>query len=133
MTQGLSVATLEGHFTSLHPALSTTLGWFEDEMRGKPLLDFVHPDDHAATRAASAELVRGHAQMFFENRYRHRDGSCRWLSWNAVPRGGLVYSAVRDVIEAKAAAEALAAHPRQLFCKDGTCLLEADCYIKRSA
>ncbi|MCJ2099785.1 PAS domain S-box protein [Methylobacterium sp. E-046] len=104
----LCVATLDGHFTSLNPAWRTTLGWSEDELRGKPFLDFVHPDDHASTRTAAAGLVRGEAQLSFENRYRHRDGSYRWLSWNAVPRGGLVYSAVRDVTEAKAAAEALA-------------------------
>ena len=105
----LCVANLDGHFVSLNPAWSATLGWSEDELKEKPFLDFVHPDDHAATRAASVALVKGDAQMSFENRYRHRDGGYRWLSWNAVPRGGLVYSAVRDVTEVKAAAEALAA------------------------
>ncbi len=105
----LCVADMEGRFTSLNPAWRATLGWSEEELRGRPFIDFVHPDDRAVTLAAAEALARGDAQTSFENRYRHRDGGHRWLSWNAVPRGGLVYSAVRDVTEAKAAAEALAA------------------------
>ena len=39
----------------------------------------------------------------FENRYIHRDGSVRWLQWNArpVPEEGLIYSAARDVTESR--------------------------------
>jgi light-regulated signal transduction histidine kinase (bacteriophytochrome) len=72
-------------------------------------LDFVHPDDRAATLAASESLVRGAATIKFENRYRCKDGSYRWLSWVSGPdSSGTLYSMARDVTEAKRTQEALA-------------------------
>ncbi|WP_053225579.1 PAS domain-containing protein [Methylobacterium indicum] len=102
------VATLDGRLASLNPAWTTLLGWGEGELLGRPFLDFVHPDDVAATTAAAAGLARGEPQPNFENRYRHRDGSYRWLSWNAVPRNGRIYATVRDVTAVRAQAAALA-------------------------
>ncbi|MBD8908072.1 hybrid sensor histidine kinase/response regulator [Methylorubrum zatmanii] len=104
----LCVANFEGYFVSLNPAWSRTLGWSEAEMKARPFLDFVHPDDIAATLAVAESLARGEAQTTFENRYRHRDGNHIWLSWNAVPRDGLIYASTRDVTEIKRQAEALA-------------------------
>ncbi|MEA1834314.1 PAS domain-containing protein [Methylobacterium durans] len=104
----LCVANFDGYFVSLNPAWPRTLGWSEAEMKARPFLDFVHPDDIASTRAAANGLARGEAQLTFENRYRHKDGSDVWLSWNAVPRDGLIYASVRDVTEVKRQAEALA-------------------------
>ncbi|WP_267358578.1 MULTISPECIES: PAS domain S-box protein [unclassified Methylobacterium] len=104
----LCVANFEGYFVSLNPAWTATLGWTEAEMKARPFLDLVHPEDRAGTEAAAAGLSQGEPQLSFENRYRHRDGSWRWLSWNAVPNGGLIYATVRDVSATKAQAEALA-------------------------
>ena len=101
------VANLAGYFVSLNPAWPVTLGWTEAEMKARPFIDLVHPDDVAATRAAAAGLARGEPQFTFENRYRHRDGSYRWLSWNAVLRAGAIYASVRDITPIKAQAEAL--------------------------
>ncbi|MCJ2086699.1 PAS domain S-box protein [Methylobacterium sp. E-005] len=104
----LCVANLDGYFVGLNPAWSQTLGWTDAEMKARPFLDFVHPDDVASTMAAAGGLSRGEAQLTFENRYRRKDGSYVWLSWNAVPRDGLIYSSVRDVSEIKRQAEVLA-------------------------
>ena len=104
----LCVANFDGYFVSLNPAWPTTLGWTEAEMKARPFLDFVHPDDVALTLAAAKGLLRGEAQLTFENRYRHKDGSDVWLSWNAVPRESLIYASVRDVTEVKRQTEALA-------------------------
>ena len=104
----LCVANLDGYLVSLNPAWPRTLGWTEAEMLARPFIDFVHPDDIAATLAAAGGLSRGEPQLTFENRYRHKDGSDVWLSWNAVSRDGLVYASVRDVTEVKRQAEALA-------------------------
>ena len=100
----LCISTMDGQFTSLNPAWTATLGWTADEMEAKPFMAFVHPDDADETRAAAYHLAFGEAQLSFENRCQHRDGSYRWLSWNAVPRDGMVYCTVRDITEAKEAA-----------------------------
>jgi glucose-6-phosphate 1-dehydrogenase len=48
----------------------------------------------------------GHASSF-ENRYLCKDGSYRWLLWNAAPdpERGVIYSVARDVTERKVAEE----------------------------
>ena len=101
----LCIATLDGRFVSLNPAWTDTLGWSVEEMTREPFIHLVHPDDVESTNAAAAGLARGESTSAFENRYRHADGGWRWLSWNAVPIGDVIYATVRDVTQAKAAAE----------------------------
>ncbi|MET0366656.1 MAG: PAS domain-containing protein [Methylobacterium sp.] len=107
-TDLLCVANFEGYIVSLNPAWAATLGWSAEELTARPFLDFVHPDDKETTRNAARGLARGAVQLAFENRYSHRDGSYRWLSWNAVSKDGKIYSTVRDVTVMKEQAEALA-------------------------
>ncbi len=107
-TDLLCVANFEGYIVSLNPAWMATLGWTAEEMTAKPFIEFIHPDDVESTRSAAGGLARGAPQLAFENRYRHRDGSYRWLSWNAVSKEGKIYATVRDVTVMKEQAEALA-------------------------
>ncbi len=101
----LCIATQDGYLISVNPAWTETLGWSPNAITAEPFINFVHPDDVATTMAAASRLARGEPALAFENRYRHSDGGYRWLSWNAVPNGALVYATIRDVTEAKAAAE----------------------------
>jgi signal transduction histidine kinase len=43
----------------------------------------------------------------FENRYRCKDGTYRWLEWSSVPARNLIYAAARDITEHKLSAEAM--------------------------
>ncbi len=90
-----------GCFIRINPAWQQTLGWSEAEMLGKPALEFVHPDDRAASVAATRALWEaGRQQTPVENRYLHRDGSYRWLSWSVtVDCDHRIYGAARDVTE----------------------------------
>jgi PAS domain S-box-containing protein len=68
----------------------------------------VHPDDREATlQEVERQLGRGERVVRFENRYRHRDGSWRVLSWRSVPQGRLMYGSARDVTEVKEMERAL--------------------------
>ncbi|WP_338544539.1 PAS domain-containing protein [Pseudomonas benzopyrenica] len=98
-TDPLCVADLEGFFVNLNPAWQLTLGWSLEELRAQPFLAFVHTDDLVATRQAFRDVTQGIALVGFENRYRHRDGSHRWFSWNATRSGELIYATVRDVTQ----------------------------------
>ena len=103
----LCISSADGYFKRISPAFTQTLGWSVEEILARPFLDLVHPDDRAATlRMVEQQVVAGEKVPQFENRYRHKDGSWRLLSWNSVPQpGGLMYSTGHDVTERKRAEE----------------------------
>jgi len=76
----------------------------------KRFLDFVHPDDLDGTLEAISTLASQQESLFFENRYRCKDGTYRWLQWSSVPAGNLIYAAARDVTGRKQAEEELRRH-----------------------
>jgi PAS domain S-box-containing protein len=104
----LCVARFDGSFTRLNPAWAETLGWAPEDLLGAPFHDLIHPDDRGRTRSAMAVLGDGLPVPGFENRYRHKDGTYRWFSWNAVPHEGMIYAIVRDITDEKDAKAALA-------------------------
>ena len=101
----LAIAGTDAYFKRLNPAFETVLGYTNEELLAQPFLDLVHPDDRAATLAEVAKLAEGNLTLDFENRYRRKDGSYRWLAWRAFPivEEGLIYAIARDVTERKQA------------------------------
>lgn len=112
----LGIAGIDGHFRRLNPAFSQALGHDAASLLERPFLDFVHPDDQAATRAEMAKLDRGEPTLAFENRYRCRDGSWRWISWRVHPflAEGLLYATARDVTAQRRGSEDLQEAVRRL-------------------
>jgi PAS domain S-box-containing protein len=112
----LCVATFDGYFVRVNPAWQRVLGFQDAELCASPFMDFVHPDDRAATTTALSALATGGHVIDFENRYRARDGSYKWLQWAAAPfpTQGLVYAAARDVTDRKTAEEALRVYAREM-------------------
>ena len=104
------VATFDGHFIRVNPASERILGFTEAELCASPFMEFVHPDDRAATAGAVASVTSGGHVIDFENRYRARDGSYKWLQWAAAPfpQQGLIYCSARDITERKASAARMA-------------------------
>lgn len=94
-----------GYFKRLSTSWERTLGFTRQELMARPFIEFVHPDDCARTLEQNAAVRRGGQALGFENRYRCKDGSFRWLRWNAVPImvGETIYGVARDVTETKAA------------------------------
>ncbi len=116
-TDMLCIAGFDGYFKRISPSWESTLGWKERELLAQPYLDFVHPDDVAATVTEAQRLAdRGVRSIYFENRYRCADGSYRWLQWNAVPLPShqLVYAVARDVTRQKEDEEKLAESASEL-------------------
>jgi len=106
----LCVADSRGYFTRVNQAWTKTLGWSTEEMTSRPFIDFVHPDDVETTIREAQLLHSGtHETIMFDNRYRCRDGSYRWLSWQAklVPDTNELIATARDVTTQKLQAEAL--------------------------
>ena len=105
----LCIAGFDGYFKSLNPAWQAQLGYTQDQLMARPLLDFVHPDDRAATSGRIAAMSGGTPVVAFENRFRRQDGSYRWFSWNAIPVAAeqLIYATGRDITGQKEAQERL--------------------------
>ncbi len=105
----LVVAGFDGSFKLVNSAATRILGWTPSELCSKPYLDFIHPDDREATSQEATQNSSGVTTMRFENRYRHKNGSYRWLAWTAVPvpEEKLIYAVARDITEQKAAEAAL--------------------------
>ena len=69
----LVVIDQKGTFQATNPAATRILGWMPEDMVGRTVFDFVHPDDVEATSGA-LEHARARELPMFENRYRHKDG-----------------------------------------------------------
>jgi PAS domain S-box-containing protein len=96
-----------GFFKRLNPAWERTLGFTLEELRSRPAIEFVHPDDRERTLAQNGQVKSGGQALGFENRYLCKDGTYRWLLWNAAPDFDqrVIYSVARDITERKLAEE----------------------------
>lgn len=102
----LVILGTDGIFQDVNPAWTNLLGWSTSELVGTQFRTLVHPDDvskstGALNTAANKKLPN------FENRYRHKDGSYRWILWTSSPLGNAIYALGKDVSAEKAQAEVL--------------------------
>lgn len=98
----------KGRLLRVNPAFQHVLGWTADELTSRPFMDFIHPLDRESTRRELDRKEFGVLTENFENRWRCKNGSYRWLAWNTVSEAdGLAYAAARDVTASLAAREQL--------------------------
>ena len=97
----LAIAHYDGVFTQTNPTWEKSLGYAERELHGRRLQEFIHPEDRAATDAIVENVMKADASLYFENRFRSRDGNYRWLGWTIAPFAaeGLLYIFARDITE----------------------------------
>jgi len=103
----LCIAGFDGYFKRLSPAWERTLGYPVRELLTRPWTDFVHPDDVHASQVATDGVEGGGTVTSFENRYRAKDGTYRWLLWTStlIPSRGLSFGVARDMTAQKLQAE----------------------------
>ncbi|WP_017714745.1 PAS domain S-box protein [Kamptonema formosum] len=105
----LCIADMNGNFKRLNPAWAPILGYTPEELAGIAFIELVHPEDREATIAEAQKLATGLTSLYFENRYRCKDGSYRWLAWTAKPDPAqqLLYAIAHDITENKRTEERL--------------------------
>src|SRR5947209_15839485 len=122
----LATISLEGRFTMLNPAWEQVLGWTREELVARPIQELMHPDDVEQTLTLMLAGSRHPAHLEnFTNRYRHRDGSWRWLLWSARCDGETWYAAAKDItdrmwLERQALHDPLTRLPNRLLLMDRT-------------
>ncbi|WP_084596261.1 hybrid sensor histidine kinase/response regulator [Pseudomonas massiliensis] len=104
----LLVARLDGTILNANPAWGRILGWSPNWLAGRKTEEFKHPSELANAAATLAQIAAGGAPpTHYEDRYRHRDGSWRWIAWTVKPEGDLIYCNGRDVTAEKTQARVL--------------------------
>jgi len=96
-----SLAGRDGYLRQVNEAFARLLGRTAAEVSRLSLLELVHPEDIPQTIEGIAALVRGDAEVQFENRFLQPDGTTVWLQWVARPVAGSEewWATGRDVSE----------------------------------
>jgi putative two-component system response regulator len=113
----ICTASFDGYFVQLNPAWTRVLGFELEELMTRPFVDFIHPDDLDVTLAeVEKQAATGQLVFNFQNRYRHADGSYRWLEWTSRPdyQSKLMFAVARDITERKQAEEIVVRHQEML-------------------
>lgn len=103
----LCIACTDGTLLTINPAWQRVLGYPLADFQGAKFLDWVHPEDREHTVEATRALSRGETITDFRNRYRHADGSYRWLEWRSAAHKGRIFGVARDITERYAFEQAL--------------------------
>ncbi|MFI4975738.1 MAG: PAS domain S-box protein [Caulobacterales bacterium] len=98
-TDLLGVLSPDHRILALNPVWPSVTGWAAEELIGRPLLDFVHPDERAGLAEVLApvrEDIAGSSAFHFAR----KDGGWIWLEGNArVGADGELISVWRDATE----------------------------------
>ncbi len=106
--QLMAVGNVERRLTRVSSAWESILGYKPQEVVGRLITDFIHPDDIEGTLAITGERAAGRPARSYENRYRCKDGSYRWIMWNASTLdGGITLGTGTDVTDRKRLEQAL--------------------------
>jgi len=99
----MCVIGFDGFAKRLNAPWASLLGYSEIQLMSQPLIDFVHPDDRAATVGMLADLEHGANVFGFENRLLTSTGDSRWFNWNAttVPVEQIIVANAKDITESK--------------------------------
>ncbi len=105
----LCIADFEGHFLQINPSWEKLLGWTLKELQEKEFVSFVHPEDREHTRAQYENNREGADTVLFENRYRKKDGTYKWIEWKSVTmiEEQLIFASARDITTRKLMEEKL--------------------------
>lgn len=112
----LGIADFEGRFLQLNSSWEQVLGYSERELQTVSGLDLIHPEDRPAMLEQMDALRKGCRTAQLEGRYRHKDGSYRWLFWSAAPfpAENLLYIFARDITPRKEVEEKVAGLNQEL-------------------
>ncbi|MGV8880498.1 MAG: PAS domain-containing sensor histidine kinase [Sphingobacteriaceae bacterium] len=95
----LCISSFDGYFKRINPAVSKRLGYTNEELYARPVMDFVHVDDRKVTVSGRNAITKENPLLNFENRYITKTGEVVWLSWTSIlfDDGHLIFAIAKDV------------------------------------
>ncbi|MBK0392178.1 PAS domain S-box protein [Ramlibacter algicola] len=99
LLDAICIVDPQGRFLSIEGACESIFGYRPEEMRGKPMIQFVYELDRPRTLQAVERIMGGYLQRHFENRYVRKDGRLVHIMWSArwSPKDGVRVAVARDV------------------------------------
>ncbi|MBM6595239.1 hybrid sensor histidine kinase/response regulator [Microvirga pudoricolor] len=96
-----ATCAMDGTIRQANPAWLDMLGYAPGEIVGTRLEVLVHDEDRAGLKDHYASLRKGFATHDLDVRFRHRDGSDRWINWTLTPETEVFHGIGRDVSQRK--------------------------------
>lgn len=97
----LCVSDMDGNFVKVNKEFENVLGYAVEELEGRNFMNLVHEEDIPASLACLQELDTQNFVESFVNRFRHKNGSYRYIEWRSRGNGKYVYSSARDITQRK--------------------------------
>lgn len=100
------IVDLRGTILQVNQLWETTLGYSRDQLIGTRFIEYVQEEDRQRTLDETAQAVEhGIGSVRFENRYRHKHGGSRILSWSSQVSfdEGVIYAVATDVTDLRQA------------------------------
>ncbi len=99
----LLVSDFDANILEINTAIKRIFDYDESEVIGASFLDLVHPEDVENTVLEMKKLIDGQRVDYFENRYRHKNGTYRTLAWSANSDldKKLIYASSQDITSMK--------------------------------
>jgi len=99
----LAIVDPQGGLTQTNPAWETMLGWSSSDLKEKTIWQIVHPDRHQQLTHNFKQILAGEPLTAVEYRCACKDGSYRWVLWNAKLMTGepAIYIVGRDITDRK--------------------------------
>ena len=93
------IASKDGFFRNVNPAVIDKLGYSREELMGSPITSFMYPEDRDITKQEREKLLKGEALVNFQNRYVAKNGSVIWLDWTSIyfPDKEIVFAIAKDI------------------------------------
>jgi len=101
----LCIVGFDGYLKLVNPAWVPITGHTIEKGMSQPFMDIIHPHDRETMIRGMQQLRDGMDFTDMELRIVSRDGSSRWILWNATPSSSdeVFYAAGRDITERKLA------------------------------
>lgn len=94
-----SITDAAGKFYKANKAWGDILGYSEADLESMKYQEHIHTDDLEDYYNVMIEIEETGKNFGFTPRYRHKDGSYRFIEWSCIKEGEYYYSSDRDVTE----------------------------------
>lgn len=97
----LCISDMKGNIKKVNKAWNTILGYSIKDIENKKYQDFIHPDDLQYTIEAFTNIEARKSIVDLVNRYRGKDGSYHYISWNCYSDGTSISAVAVDITKTK--------------------------------